>query len=292
MRVFQRATGVAIMSLGACAGLSLLPCLAREALAAPRLAAVTGITGAGTGRGDARLWAELGFYDRDALTSISSELGFGLLLSPRFELEGILPFAYANTPDPDVPAGIVVLGDDDDGFEIGNPYIGINLFDERLRWSLGVGLPVAADGYTPLGAAWFTRGLQDPHLWLPDTLSFVGRLRAEAGNDVTLAFDGAAIVAVPTGDDDGRDVEIFLQPAGELIVRVARPTSFGARLSLQWAVTGDGDRAQLALAPFLQQDFGASYLNLQLLMNLDEPLGFAFDEGRYWGLFVGFGSGF
>jgi hypothetical protein len=285
MRVLKRGALAALI-------LAALPFTAREALGAPRLAAVTGITGAGTGQGDARLWAELGVYDSDALTSLSSELGFGLLLSHRLELEGILPFGYANTPDPDVPPGVVVLGDDDDGFDVGNPYFGINLFDDRLRWSLGIALPVASDFGAPLAAAWFTRGLQDPHLWLSDTLSFAGRVRAEAGNEVVLAFDGAAIVAVPTDDDDGRDVELFLQPAGELIVRVARPTSFGARLSLQWAVTGDGDRAQLALAPFLRQDFGASFLTAQLLMNLDEPLGFAFDEGGFWGLFVGLGSSF
>lgn len=285
MRVFTRTSALALC-------LAALPLVSRQAFAEPRLAAVTGITGAGTGQGDARLWAELGFYDSDTLTSLSSEIGFGLLLSPRLELEGILPFGYANTPDPDVPPGVVLLGDDDDGFDIGNPYIGINLFDDRLRWSFGIGLPVASDFGVPLVAAWFTRGLQDPHLWLSDTLSFVGRVRAEAGNEVVLAFDGAAIVAVPTGDDDARDVELFLQPAGELIVRVARPTSFGARLSLQWAVTGDGDRAQLALAPFLRQDFGTSFLTAQLLMNLDEPLGFAFDEGGFWGLFIGIGSGF
>ena len=286
MRDFKRGVLVALV-------VAALPCAAREASAEPRLAAVTGITGAGTGQGDARLWAELGFYDSDTLTSLSSEIGFGVLLSPRLELEGILPFGYANTPDPDVPPGVLILGDDDDGFDIGNPYIGINLFDDRLRWSLGIGLPVASNDFgAPLVAAWFTRGLQDPHLWLSETLSFVGRVRAEAGNEVVLAFDGAAIVAVPTGDDDGRDVELFLQPAGELIVRVARPTSFGARLSLQWSVTGDGDRAQLALAPFLRQDFGTSFLTAQLLMNLDEPLGFAFDEGGVWGLFVGLGSGF
>jgi hypothetical protein len=286
MRVFQRVSAVAL-------GLAALPFLARTAEAAPRLAAVTGITGAGTGHGDARLWAELGFYDSDALTSLSGEIGFGLLLSPRFELEGILPFGYANTPDPELGDGVVVLGDDDDGFDVGNPYVGINIFDDRLRWSLGIGLPVASNDFGPsLVAPWFMHGLQDPHLWLNETLSFVGRMRAEAGNEVVVAFDGAAIVAVPTGDDDGRDTEIFLQPAGELIVRVARPTSFGARLSLQWVVTGDGDDTQFALAPFLRHDFGASFLSVLLNMNLDEPLGFAFDDGRFWGLFVTFGSGF
>ncbi len=73
MGVFQRAS-----ALVAC--LAALPLVSLEASAEPRLAAVTGITGAGTGQGDARLWAERGFYDSDALTSLSSEIGFGLLL--------------------------------------------------------------------------------------------------------------------------------------------------------------------------------------------------------------------
>ena len=47
----------------------------------PRLAAVAGTTGVGTGLGSSRLWAELGFYDGSSCTSFSSELGLGLALS-------------------------------------------------------------------------------------------------------------------------------------------------------------------------------------------------------------------
>jgi hypothetical protein len=264
--------------------------------AAPRLAAVTGITGAGTGLGDARLWGELGFHDQDAVTSISSELGFGLLLSPSLELEAILPFGYAKVPGNDPPIDAVIGPSNNDGFDIGNPYVGINIFDARLRWSLGVGLPVASsdDGFgfgLPLYAAWATRGLQDAQLWLPDTLSLVGRLRAEAGDELVLAIDAAAIAAIPTSDGDDRDVEVILQPAAELIIRAARSTAIGARLSMVWTVTGDGDDVQLALAPFLRHFFGSSFITAQLLMNLDEPLGFAFDDGGYWGFFLGFGGG-
>jgi hypothetical protein len=271
------------------------PLLAGPAHAAPRLAAVTGVTGAGTGQGDARIWAELGLHDQEAVFSLSSEVGFGLLLSPRLELEGILPFAYASTPDPDPTPNVGILAEGNDGFAIGNPYVGLNLFDDRLRWSFGLALPVAstdADDFgLPLFTALATRGLQDIYLWAPDTFSLVGRLRAEAGHELVLAFDGAAILSIPTSDDE-RDVDLTLQPAGELIVRVARPTSFGVRLSLAWLATSDGDNTQLALAPFLRHDFGSSFVTAQLLMNLDEPLGFAFDEGGYWGFFLGVGGGF
>jgi hypothetical protein len=263
--------------------LSLAPVVVHDAHAAPRLAAVTGTTGVGTGLGSARLWAELGFHDQDAFTSLSSEVGFGLLLTQRLELEGVLPFAYASTPD---PGG-------DDGFEIGNPYLGINLFDDRLRWSLGVALPLASedDFGLPLLGALVTRGLQDIYLWEQDTFGLVGRLRAEAGNEIVVAFDGAAIVSIPTSDQDNRDVDVTLQPAGELIIRLTRPTSFGARLSLAWLLTREGDDdAQLALAPFLRHDFGSSFFTAQLLMNLDEPYGFAFDEGKVWGFFFGLGG--
>jgi hypothetical protein len=48
----------------------------------------------------------------------------------------------------------------------------------------------------------------------------------------------------------------------------------------------------VALEPYLRYDFGGGFVNARLTVNLDEPLGFAFDEGKVWGLFAGGGGTF
>lgn len=56
--------------------------------------------------------------------------------------------------------------------------------------------------------------------------------------------------------------------------------------------TNEGDAAQLFVEPFVRVDLGPLMLSTRLMMNLDEPLGFAFDSGKYWGLHVGAGLAF
>jgi hypothetical protein len=263
--------------------------LAKSAAAAPKLWAVTGVTGAGTGSAPgqrARVWGELGFHDRDSFTVLATKIGFGLMLTRDLELEGILPYSIFFPSD-----------DEDNGASLGNFYAGINGFaGGRVRWSGGIGLPTASpnDGsdFASLATAVGIHGLQDVYLWLPDTLSLVGRVRVEAGHTVLFAVDGAAYFLIPT-EDDGRDTDFGLQPAMELGFRLSGTTTFGARLAAVWVTTGDDDDdVQASLTPFLRHDFGSAFFTAQLLMNLDEPLGFAFDEGKYWGLFLGLGGGF
>jgi hypothetical protein len=263
---------------------------AKTASAAPKLWAVTGTTGAGTGSApgqSARLWGELGFHDQDAFTLLTTEIGVGLMVTPQLELEGVLPYTV-----------LFPSGDADNGTSLGNIYLGINGFaGGRVRWSGGIGLPTASpdgSGGGALGAAAGIHGLQDLYLWFRDTLSLVGRVRVEAGSSVLFAVDGAAYFLIPTGDEDAdRNTEFVLQPAGELGFRLSSATTFGARVSATWVTTGDADdNAQASLTPFVRHDFGSGFFSAQLVMNLDEPLGFAFDDGGYWGLFLGLGGGF
>lgn len=265
-----------------------------DGLAAPPLGAVTGVTGAGTDPGRSRIWAEIGFHDQDAVTAASLMAGFGWAVASETEIEFILPLAYADPAPPDA------IGDaeSDEGGQLalGNPFIGLHSFDERLRWTVGATLPIASDDpddLLPLVAANAMHGTQDIWLWLPDTLGVVGRLRAEAGRTVMLAFDASAALLVPTADRDFRDEDIVLQPAAELALGLTPSAALGARFAMVWVPTSEADdKAQLSLAPFLRADVGDALLSLQLVMNLDEPSGFAFDDGGFWGLFANLATTF
>lgn len=239
--------------------------------------AATGVTGAGYVRGRGRFWAEVGFHDQEAVTGFPLMVGLDLSLSRATELEVIVPIGLVN-----------FAGEGGGGAGFGSVFLGLHVHDARSRWTLGVGLPNASSDGGELFIASLMHGTQDIHLWSPDTLSLVGRLRNEFGSTITLAFDVAGMFLIPTADRAVRDEELVLQPAGELSVQVTPLTSIGTRLALVWVPTSDSaDDAQLSLGPFIMSDFSGSLLSLQLLMNLDEPYGFAFDEGGYWGLFLG-----
>lgn len=52
------------------------------------------------------------------------------------------------------------------------------------------------------------------------------------------------------------------------------------------------DEGQLALMPFVRGELGQGFIEGRLLMNLDEPYGFAFDTGKVWALSVTGGANF
>ena len=68
---------------------------------------------------------------------------------------------------------------------------------------------------------------------------------------------------------------------------------FGLRLALVIAATSDAsDNVQVSFEPFLKFDIDQGFIRVGLLMNLDRPLGFAFDEGRVWALRTTIGARF
>ena len=79
------------------------------------------------------------------------------------------------------------------------------------------------------------------------------------------------------------DSDILLQIGGEAGLRLGM-VELGARLQLVWIPTGDGDTAQTAVEPYALFDLKPGFVRFGLLMNLDEPLGFAFDDYGHWGV--------
>lgn len=243
------------------------------------------------------------------LFSGSQGLGFGAEVS-QFLLVPRVWGWYAITPE--VAASLdwgfpfvsvsPEMGDSESGFHAGNPFLAgwyvLPLDDMHGRVGAGVAPPLASVPDDPTDAttaalaydgALLANGLMNPWLWAPETLSFAipGRLEKRIGGNILVGGDLAFAVLIPTGDREG-DTDVFMQSAGEFGY-AAGPGTFGARLQGGWIVTADGDNFQLSVEPFARFDFGRAFAQARFTLNLDEPGGFAFDDGRYWGLHVGGG---
>ena len=284
---------------------------------AEQLASADGITGAGTsfdGKQSKRLWGQVSFSHYEEANAFSALFGVGRRFWENIELEVILPLAFGWERDsfqfisePD-GGSTIVPGERDFSGWIGNPYLGVNaLWSEgagaRVRAGLGVALPLAswderdgvAEGLPVLGA-----GLQDPELWLPGRLSFVGRARAEYGDEYVVALDLAVIAMIVTSQpeevvDAGfvssgaeRQSELVLQPAFELAAYATPSTLLGVRVPLV-RVTREAE-AQLSVEPFLRQTFGTAHVALKGTIAVDDPLGPNLDGGPLWRLQLGGGA--
>jgi hypothetical protein len=269
-----------------------------------RFAAPTSTTGAGLSLSPAqrgRFWGELGFHTQEALTVWAPVLGGGYKLSDALELELILPFVYASRDAIDPNNGTF---EDRTTFVSGDPFVGVNYLygsgDLRLKVGGGVALPFAPDSdaghYLALYGASAIRAFQDAFLWQPRTMSLVAPLRIEYGERVLFGGDASAMIFLPTGGDepgdDGRETGLALTLAPGVAFWVTPKTLIGARFGLYWLMTEEGDNAQLSFEPNFRHYFGDGFIHARFTLNLDEPAGFSFNPGGFWGLHVGGGVSF
>jgi hypothetical protein len=264
-----------------------------------RFAAPTGTTGAGLSLSPAqrgRFWGELGFHTQEALTVWVPVLGGGYKLSDSLELELVLPFVYGSRDAVDPANGNF---EDRSTFVSGDPYVGVNYLrgsgDLRYKVGGGLALPFAPDSdqghFLALRNAAAIRAFQDDYLWQPRTLSLVAPFRLEYGGRVLFGGDASLALLLPTGDDD-RDAAIELTLAPGLGFWATPATLLGVRLGLFWVMTEEGDNAQLSLEPNFRQYFGDAFIQGRLTLNLDEPAGFSFQPGGFWGIHFGGGLSF
>ncbi|HEX6278300.1 MAG TPA: hypothetical protein VFZ53_34880 [Polyangiaceae bacterium] len=258
-----------------------------------------------------RMYGELGFYSygdsssfgdiefSQRIWSFSAIVGGGVKIQPNLEIEAMLPLAFYDFT-------VTVEGPDDEesdgesGFGVGNLHLGINYLRAQgpLRMKIGgavqYGLWTIDPSDDMLGALVFgalARGGQDIFLWAPETLSVVTPSRIEYGGQVVFSGDGALGLHVPT---DGGDVEASIQLAPGFGYYASPTVLVGARLPFAWYPTESGsDATFLAFEPYGRFDVSESaFLNARFTLNIDEPLGFSFDEGRIWALHFGGGGTF
>jgi hypothetical protein len=256
-----------------------------------------------------RMWGELSFYTTSetvfdvvdvSLTSFSLRLGGGYKISRNIELEGILPLTYGavsvESNDPDFE-----VSDDasDSSFAVGNLHLGASYVDVMgpLRVKLGGAIqwgPWTIDPSDDLARALALApqaySLHDIGLWAWETVSLVTPAHVEFGEQFVGTGDGAIGLHIPT---DGRDAEVTLQFDPGFGYYVNDAVLLGARLPLIWLVTESGDNAQVAIEPYGRFAVAENaFLNARFTVNIDEPLGFAFDEGNVWALHLGGGGTF
>ncbi len=146
-----------------------------------------------------------------------------------------------------------------------------------------------------LRAAWLggaaVHAMWDSWLWVPHRIGFVlgSRLDAELPRGLVCAGELGVGVLVPIGDDDGAETDVVVQAAAEGGYR-AGPVTSGLRLTLYAITTADADDAQFAVEPFVRLFLDPAFLWLSLVMNIDEPFGFSFDDAKVWGLHLGGGA--
>jgi hypothetical protein len=183
-------------------------------------------------------------------------------------------------------------GDGDSTFRIGNPFLGAaySLMNDDIDLTIGcgIGLPLASvpDDDSVAGLAYWhastIRGWWDFWLWRARVLGIVFPLQLILDELPLFNIRGEAAAAglVAVNDDDS---DILFQLGGEAGLRLG-VAELGARLQFVWIPTSDGDNAQTAVEPYVLFDLKPGFVRLGLLMNLDKPLGFAFDADGYWGV--------
>ncbi len=172
----------------------------------------------------------------------------------------------------------------------GNPTLDFHYVDQAsiVTWHVGGGLSAPlASIQDDFGAYRVAAGLGTSALAAYDSYLFVPaympvrayggvELRAAPGISIRLGLD--PILFVPL---ESQDVEVILQEHADVIALT--PSGFGGGLRLQGAhpLTDDTDMAQLSLEPYLAYDDSEHFFTkLGLLMALDTPLGFAFEQQK------------
>jgi hypothetical protein len=256
------------------------------------------------------IFGELGLYTTsddapDSSFTVVSFLfgGYFRVIEP-LELGVLVPFMFA-TLSQDVP---IIGPESESQLHSGNPYIQAAYrgdFDAvTLRIGGGLALPFSRFGddidegdfvaVIGLAASAGLRGLWNPWLWVPEQFTIVlpnARADFDLHPNVVFAAETGFGIMIDTSSSDADDeTDVTWQLAVEGGGRFAEIFEPGLRLQLVTFLNSEGDQAQLSLTPFVRLDFGAGFVEARLTMNLDDSLGFAFDEDKVWGLrFLGGG---
>ena len=249
--------------------------------------------------------AEVGLFadsEGDAsLLSISPLFEFGYQLSV-VQLNAAWGFTHLSLSDDD---------ESESTFKAGSPYLEalyrIETDNRLMLVGLGIGIPLASlpdidsesevEDYlvdaVAYGVAASVHGLWDMWLWTPEYLPIVVPYRtATTMPRVTISGEAALAFYLPIGDNEG-DLEVDLQTGAEVFGDLG-PVTLGGRLRTVWMITGDGDGdddAQISLEPFVRLNLTVIAIDVALTINLDDPLGFAFEDDGIWGLHIGLSGG-
>lgn len=199
-------------------------------------------------------------------------------------------------------------------FRSGNPWVGVNYQGVKgqfsYRFGIGVTIPVASlpdEITTPdqvaavaaysLAAA--VRGNTMYWLWDPHSVSVIFPLAFERrkpsgflwGTDfatgVMIACCGSKSARNPNQRNDA-----VIQMGAMMGYQAVKWLRVGSRFTFVILPKIPEQRTQVAVEPFLRFGSDNAFGSVGLVINLDNPWGFAFDKDQVWGLRIGGGAAF
>lgn len=179
-----------------------------------------------------------------------------------------------------------------------NGFYDIQLASGELRLGARFGLPTLNLGpmstaeALAVGNAMFMNGLYQLQYW--NNKRFTPGINATYmhNNDIYIGRGSVHLDLALATDSSVGDPVFSMQMAYSGAVRIARVVDVGARFTAVFPLTPNVD-AQLAVEPFVGTDPALDlpfFARLGLVIPLDEPAGFAFDSGKYWGLHLTVGT--
>jgi len=239
-----------------------------------------------------------GYSQHTHMTSLTWLIGGGYKVVPNVELEAFLPMGWVNVGQTIEGPALPSQSRDRGGTAVGNLHLGASylLAREHIRLKIGGALEwgpwthdLTAVPALAIALGNNARGGQDIGLWAPEVFSVVTPARFEYGERLVFTGDAQLGLHFPTNDGD---TQLSLQVAPGVGFYATDMVLVGARLPFIWVPTGSGDNAQTAFEPYARLDLDNAFINTRFTLNLDEPLGFGFDSGKYWAWHVGGGGTF
>jgi hypothetical protein len=199
---------------------------------------------------------------------------------PHVEVDAEVPMAFAVSS---------INGDNTTKVAAGNMALGVFYARDLPRVHLRVGgiltTPIAPDerdGDGALASAAATRGFDRLWLWAPQTITLAPSMRISSKEGDAFQHAGEVTIA-PLFAFGHAKTEVILQLSEDLAGQIALFRA-GARLEMVTSTAGASNNVQLSLLPHVGVNAPAGFADVGLLVNLTEPAGFSFDEGKYWGL--------
>lgn len=252
-----------------------------------------------------QLLPELGFF-RGSLeaadgTVVSPMVEFRLQLAEHFILQAVWGGVYINLDQAENDAAPT------NTFRSGSPFVAVHYQGVKgefsYRFGLGVTVPIATlpdnlnsrvTAQTAYTFAAAIRGNWNFWIWNPHTVSIIVPMRMErrraSGFIWGVEFDAGAMISINEKNtfSDGA----VIQMGGTMGYEVTPWFRTGANFTLVILPSFEGQKTQLAVEPYFrfggENQFGVA----KLLINIDRPHGFAFDDNGVWGLNLGGGFAF
>ncbi len=257
-------------------------------------------------RGEMSLWTStfVGHPEGGKLVSVSplvrGHYDFVRDWGAHFEM----PLSYVETTTPSDPGGAVL--------RFGNVTAGAHHRFRAAATSGVIGLGVAVP------TAWVPNDVPDVEqdtmrkafntsaatyggtklwLWAPERLSIIvsGGASHRFAQAVDAFVEASIAPMIPVGDE-GTNVDLFVDGRVGAAWVLPELLTLGIAFDLAWLPTGGlfatTDPVQTALEVFGRVWLDTLFFGAAFTMNIDDPAGFAFNDGGIWGLHLGVGARF